>query len=84
MPQVGRQTMAINLDNYEIIYIGDLGVDKFVKIISKLAHKLRASLIEFLKDNAELFVWKPKDMPNINPKIISHELYVNHTRKPIQ
>lgn len=72
MPKMERQTMAIALDNYEIIYIKDPRVDKSVKISSKLAHMLRAPLIEFLKENVDLFAWKPEDMPSNDPIIISY------------
>lgn len=50
-----RQTIVITLDDYEIIFIRDLGVDKSMKISSNLTIKFRVSLIEFLKDNVDLF-----------------------------
>lgn len=76
--------MAITPDDYEKIYIGDPGMENSVKISSNLAYELRASFIEFLEDNVDFFAWKPKNMPGINHEIISHELCVDHTRKPIQ
>lgn len=76
--------MVINPYEYKIIHIGDLGVNQFIKISSKLTYELRALLIEFLKDNAKIFGWKPKDMPGIDPKIIFYEFCVNHTKKLAQ
>lgn len=76
--------MEINPNDYEIIHIRDPEADKFVKISSNRTYELRASLIEFLNDKFKLFAWKVEDMLGIDPEIISHELYVDHTKKIVQ
>lgn len=76
--------MTVNPYDYEIIHVGYPKADKSIKISSNLAYELRAYLIEFLKNNIDLFTWKSEDMPNIDLEIISHELYVDHAKKPIQ
>ena len=45
---------------------------------------MRAKLIQFLKENLEVFAWSHEDMPSIAPKIIQHKLNVNPDKKPIQ
>ncbi|XP_072071889.1 uncharacterized protein [Arachis hypogaea] len=38
----------------------------------------------FLQENAELFAWKPADMPGIDPQIITHKLAINSAVRPVQ
>ena len=45
---------------------------------------MRTTLIEFLKENLDVFAWSHKDIPGISPKIIQHKLNVDLERKPIQ
>ena len=45
---------------------------------------MRTRLIEFLKENLDVFAWSHEDIPCISPKIIQHKLNVDPERKPIQ
>ena len=45
---------------------------------------MRAKLIQFLKENLDVFAWSHEDMPGIPLEIIQHKLNVNPDRKPIQ
>ena len=45
---------------------------------------MRAKLIQFLKENLDIFAWSHEDMLGIAPEIIQHKLNVNPDRKPIQ
>ena len=45
---------------------------------------MRAKLIQFLKENLDVFAWSHKDMPGIALRIIQHKLNVNPDRKPVQ
>ena len=49
-----------------------------------LCPEMRTRLIEFLKENLDVFAWSHKDIPGISPKIIQHKLNVDLERKPIQ
>lgn len=40
-------------------------------------------MIEFLKINADSFVWKLEDMLGINLDVIMHKLHLDYTKKPI-
>ena len=44
---------------------------------------MRAKLIQFLKENLDVFAWSHEDMPSIALEIIQHKLNVNPDRKPI-
>lgn len=41
-------------------------------------------MVYCLRSNTNIVAWKPRDMPNIDPKIIMHKLNVDHKVKPIQ
>ena len=57
---------------------------KTTRIGTTLSPEMRTKLIEFLKENLDVFAWSHKDMLGISPKIIQHKLNVDPQRKPIQ
>ena len=54
------------------------------KIGTTLSSKMRTRLIQFLKENLDVFSWSHKDMPGIAPEVIQHKLNMNSERKPVQ
>ena len=73
-PEPSEELEPVQLDdNLEhLAYIG-----------SKLAEDLRI-LIQFLKQNKEVFAWKQEDMGGIDPSIITHKINVNPSFKPVK
>ena len=59
-------------------------ITKTTRIGTTLSSEMRTKLIEFLKENLDVFAWSNEDMPGISPKIIQHKLTVDLERKPIQ
>ena len=57
---------------------------KTTRIRTTLSPKMRTSLIQFLKENLDVFVWSHEDMSGISPEVIQHKLNVNTERKPVQ
>ena len=57
---------------------------KMTRIGTTLSPEMRARLIQFLKENLDVFAWSHEDMPSIAPEIIQHKLNVNPDRKPVQ
>ena len=53
--------------------------EKTTKIEANLPPNMKESLVQFLKNNMDVFAWSHEDMPGINPSIISHKLNVNPT-----
>ena len=45
---------------------------------------MRTRLIQFLKENLDVFAWSHEDMPDISPEVIQHRLNMNPERKPVQ
>ncbi|XP_075663427.1 uncharacterized protein LOC142633023 [Castanea sativa] len=57
---------------------------KTTRIGMTLSPEMRAGLVQFLKENLNVFAWSYEDMPSISPKVIQHKLNVNPERKPVQ
>ena len=50
---------------------------KFFQIESQLPHQEREELIEFLKQNIDIFAWNAYEAPRVDPEFICHHLKVN-------
>ena len=57
---------------------------KTTKIGTTLSPEMRTKLVQFLKENLDVFAWSHEDIPGISPEVIQHKLNVNPERKPIQ
>ena len=57
---------------------------KTTRIGTKLSPEMRTKLVQFLKENMDVFVWTHEDMPGISPEVIRHKLNVDSERKPVQ
>ena len=44
----------------------------------------RKKLVQFLKENLDIFAWSHEDMPGISLEIIQHKLDVDLKKKPVQ
>ena len=54
-----------------------------IRVGANLPPQMKESIIQFLKDNKDVFVWSHEDMPSINPSIIFHKLNVNPSLRPV-
>ena len=41
-------------------------------------------LIEFIRENQDVFAWKPSDMPGIPTKLAEHNLHVDPKARPVK
>ena len=57
---------------------------KVTKVRGRLDSTLKGKIVEFLKQNLDIFAWTHEDMLGIDNKVIEHQLYVNPTKKPVQ
>ena len=46
--------------------------DCLVNIRSLLSPELQGKLIQFFKQNQDVFAWSHEDMPGIDPRVMSH------------
>ncbi|KAK2996573.1 hypothetical protein RJ639_025584 [Escallonia herrerae] len=70
-----------NLVSIEV-YPGD--EDKIVRIGSNLKEDTKLQLVNLLRTYANVFAWTAADMPGIDPKVITHRLNVDPSKKPVE
>ena len=51
--------------------------EKFFQVESQLPQQEREELIDFLKQNIDVFAWNTYEAPGVDPKFICHNLDVN-------
>ena len=59
-------------------------IAKMTRIGTTLSPEMRTRLIQFLKENLDVFVWSHEDMLGISPKVIQHKLSVDPEIKLVQ
>ena len=57
---------------------------KTTNIGTNLNDLMKKELVQFLKENLDIFKWSHKDMPVIATEVIQHCLNVDPEKKPIQ
>ena len=57
--------------------------DKVTYIGAALEEPMKTELIEFLKENRDVFAWTAADMPGLSPDLITHRLNVDPKRKAV-
>ena len=72
------------MEALEVMELAEGQVTKTMKIGTTLALEMRTRLIQFLKENLDVFTWSHEDMPSIAPEVIQQNLNVNPERKPVQ
>ena len=73
---IDRPVEEAKCDDLVKITIGD-DPEKFFQIGSQLPQQERKELIEFLKQNIDVFVWNTYEAPGVDPEFICHHLNVN-------
>ena len=68
----------------EIVILTKNETTKTTRIEITLGPEMRTRLIQFLKENLDVFAWSHEDMSGISPKVVQHKLNVNPERKPVQ
>ena len=54
----------------------DLDEDRYFQVRAQLPLAKKEKLVEFLKNNVDVFAWSTYDAPGIDPKFICHRLNV--------
>ena len=57
---------------------------KTTRIGTTLSPEMRMRLVQFLKENLDIFTWSHEDMSGISPRVIEHKLNVDPEKKPVQ
>ena len=74
-PTPSKELEPVQLDDQleHLVYIG-----------SKLADDVKNLVINFLRQNMEVFAWKQEDMGGIDPVVITHRMNVSSSFKPVK
>ena len=62
----------------------DEDTTKVTKVGTGLNPILKSRIVEFLKQNLDVFAWTHEDIPRIDNEVIEHKLNVDPTKKPVQ
>ena len=57
---------------------------KTTRVGTTMSVDMKKKLVQFLKENLDIFAWSHEDMPGISPEIIQHKLDVDLKKKPVQ
>ena len=68
-------------EDLERVIVGD-DPEKFFQIGAKLPLHKREHLVEFLRENVNVFAWNAYEAPGIDPSFICHHLNVNPSITP--
>ena len=72
------------MEALETITLTEGEITKTTRIGTTLSPEMRTKLVQFLKENLDVFAWSHEDMPGVSPEVIQHKLNVNPERKPVQ
>ena len=76
LEDVGQDPMAKVVEELIRYELDEPSSNRFFLTSANPEEQERTELIQFLKENIEVFVWTPYEMPRIDPNFIKHELNV--------
>ena len=69
------------------MYLRSLAVRRTM-IVRLFGHPLvqdsLSELVDFLRENQDIFAWSPKDMPGVPTEFVEHKLHVRPDVKPVR
>ena len=71
-----KTSKEVECEDLVKITIGD-DLEKFFQVGSQLPQQEKEELIEFLKQNIDVFAWNTYEAPRVDPEFICHYLNVN-------
>ena len=57
---------------------------KFTRIGTSMKEKMKQGLVQFLRENIDVFAWSHEDMPGMDLSVITHRLNVYPSSKPVR
>ena len=68
----------------EIVELVNKEPTKTTRVGITMSIDTKKKLVQFLKENLDIFAWSHEDMPSISTEIIQHKLDVDPEKKPVQ
>ena len=79
-----RRFVAKPIEVLEDIPLEEGNPEKFTRIGTSMKEKTKQDLVQFLRENIDVFAWSHEDMSGINPNVITHRLNVYPSSKPVR
>ena len=79
-----RRFVAEPTEILEDIPLEEGNLEKFTRIGTSMKEKTKQDLVQFLRENIDVFAWSYEDMPGIDPSVITHRLNVYPSSKPVR
>ena len=79
---IEEKTIEI-IEKLETIKLAEGSLGKTTQIRTNLSPATKEVIVNFLKDNLDVFAWSQEDMPGIPVSIIQHHLNVDPGKKPV-
>ena len=80
---IEEKTLEI-VEKLEMIVVVEGSPAKTTQVGTDISPRTREGIINFLKDNLDVFSWSHEDMPGIIASLIQHRLNVDPEKKPVQ
>ena len=72
------------VETLEMVELVEGESTKATIIGTNLNNQMKKELIQFLKENLDIFAWSHEDMLGIAAEVIQHRLNVNPEKKPVR
>ena len=81
MSKEERRFVAESTEVLEDIPLEEGNPEKFTRIGTSMKEKTKQDLVQFLRENIDVFPWSREDIPGIDPSVITHRLNVYPSSK---
>ena len=78
-----RRVLAKPIEVLEDIPLDESKPEKYTRVGASTKSKTKQDLVQFLKKSIDVFSWSHKDMPGIDPNVITHCLNIYPSSKPV-
>ena len=79
-----KRIVAEPTEVLEDVLLQEDDLEEFTRIGPGMKEKTKQDLVQFLRKSIDVFAWSHEDMPGIDPSVISHQLNVYPSSKPIR
>uniref|UniRef100_A0A2N9HHE1 Uncharacterized protein n=1 Tax=Fagus sylvatica TaxID=28930 RepID=A0A2N9HHE1_FAGSY len=79
-----RRNFAEPTEKLEEITLTEGNEKRKTRIGTTMPAEIRGSIVQFLRENADVFAWSHEDMPGISTEVMVHKLNVNPSMHPIK
>uniref|UniRef100_A0A2N9FJJ2 Uncharacterized protein n=1 Tax=Fagus sylvatica TaxID=28930 RepID=A0A2N9FJJ2_FAGSY len=79
-----RRNFAEPTEKLEEITLTEGNEKRRTRIGTTMPPEIRGSIVQFLRENADVFAWSHEDMPGISTEVMVHKLNVNPSMHPVK